>query len=186
MAPKMTLTKDDWIAAGFRALARDGAGALRAEKLARDLGTTKGSFYWHFADLAAFKAQMIAFWEFKVATEVMGTLSDELDPHKRLAALAQAAADPAPQDFGGTRIEHAVRAWGLGDETVAQAIAAVDVRRIAYLEALLAEVGLTTPHLAQMIYATHIGLDDLMAKHGQDKSGPFAALMSLLATLPRP
>lgn len=180
MTTKKTLTKDDWIAAGFRALARDGAGALRAEKLARDLGTTKGSFYWHFTDLAAFKAQMIAFWEFKVATEVMDSLNDESDPHKRLTALARAAADPAPQDFGGTRIEHAVRAWGLGDDTVAQAIAAVDARRISFLETLLAEVGLTTPHLAQVIYATHIGLDDLMAKHGQDKSGPFGALMTLL------
>ncbi|MFN3661424.1 TetR family transcriptional regulator [Yoonia sp.] len=42
---------EDWLMAGFRALASHGPSALRAAALARDLGTTKGSFYWHFKDL---------------------------------------------------------------------------------------------------------------------------------------
>ncbi|MEH6751885.1 MAG: TetR family transcriptional regulator, partial [Paracoccaceae bacterium] len=36
--------------AGLAALAEAGPVALKAEPMARRLGTTKGSFYWHFAD----------------------------------------------------------------------------------------------------------------------------------------
>jgi len=42
------LGKADWLDAGLAALAAEGPAALRAEALARQLNTTKGSFYWHF------------------------------------------------------------------------------------------------------------------------------------------
>ena len=34
--------------AAFRALARGGVEAIAVEPIAAELGTTKGSFYWHF------------------------------------------------------------------------------------------------------------------------------------------
>ena len=185
MSTKPALTKDDWIAAGFRALTDQGALALRAEPLARSLKTTKGSFYWHFADVAAFKAEMLAFWEHKVATEVIDQLSTHTDPIERLKRLAAAAADPAPEIYGGHKVEHAVRAWGLSDPNVAQAIAIVDKTRIDYLAFLLAELGHPDPALAQLVYAAHIGLDDLGAKHGTDKSPAFSALVALLVPTSR-
>lgn len=180
MSTKPTLTKDTWIAAGFRALTDQGAQALRAEPLARALGTTKGSFYWHFADVPAFKAEMLAHWEQKVATEVMDQISEQANPLERLQLLAAAAADPAPEIYGGHKVEHAVRAWGLSDANVAQAIAIVDRLRIDFLIQLLADIGQPNPALAHAIYATHIGLDDLAAKHGTDKTPAFIALLELL------
>ena len=56
--PKLRLGPEDWVMAGFRALAADGPQAVRAETLARGLGATKGSFYWHFKDLAALHQAM--------------------------------------------------------------------------------------------------------------------------------
>jgi len=44
------LGQDDWLRAARLALLRGGVEAVRVEKLARDLGVTKGSFYWHFKD----------------------------------------------------------------------------------------------------------------------------------------
>ena len=58
--------------AGFRALARSGARALRAEALARDLDTTKGSFYWHFKDLPDYLTRLGV--PFREAHHVTGTL----------------------------------------------------------------------------------------------------------------
>ena len=40
----------DWVRAAGRRLAAGGIGAVAVETLARDLGVTKGSFYWHFRD----------------------------------------------------------------------------------------------------------------------------------------
>src|SRR5689334_18004652 len=45
------LAAADWVKAGLKALAADGVGALKADLLAKSLGISRGSFYWHFADI---------------------------------------------------------------------------------------------------------------------------------------
>src|SRR5207247_4105060 len=44
------LGKDDWLRGARLALLREGPNGVRVEPLARELGVTKGSFYWHFHD----------------------------------------------------------------------------------------------------------------------------------------
>jgi AcrR family transcriptional regulator len=56
------LQPDDWIRAGFARLAGEGIEAVRIELLARDLGVSKGSFYWHFQDREELLAKMFARW----------------------------------------------------------------------------------------------------------------------------
>src|SRR5258708_7461683 len=50
------LSVDDWIQAGFAILAEEGIKALKIDRLCRRLGVTKGSFYWHFTDIARYRA----------------------------------------------------------------------------------------------------------------------------------
>ena len=64
------LTAQDWIDFGLTTLARSGFQALKAEILARKLGVSRGSFYWHFADLETFHRQVIEHWR-RVATEAI-------------------------------------------------------------------------------------------------------------------
>jgi AcrR family transcriptional regulator len=54
--------REDWIAAGLAALAGGGAAAFRVERVAREMGVTKGSFYWHFRDRAAWRDAVLAYW----------------------------------------------------------------------------------------------------------------------------
>ena len=46
----------------FDALAEGGIDAVRVEPLAKALGITKGSFYWHFADRRALIDAMLSQW----------------------------------------------------------------------------------------------------------------------------
>ena len=48
------LSAKDWVDQGLKALASRGFTALKAEPLAKALRVSRGSFYWHFADIAAF------------------------------------------------------------------------------------------------------------------------------------
>jgi AcrR family transcriptional regulator len=48
------LTKSDWIEHGLRTLASDGANALKSGPMATPLKVSRGSFYWHFRDIARF------------------------------------------------------------------------------------------------------------------------------------
>src|SRR5215472_5079767 len=85
------LTAQDWIDFGLAALARNGADALKADVLARKLKVSRGSFYWHFADLEAFHARVIEQWK-KVATEAIITDIERYRPHdERLDVLLRHA-----------------------------------------------------------------------------------------------
>ena len=174
------LTRDDWLAAGFLALSRDGPTALRAEALARKLKTTKGSFYWHFADLPAFKQAMLTLWREKVAGEIIAEVMEEEDKQRRLELLIKNAAKPPPDEYGGRKIETAMRAWALSDPIVFSALDEMDHLRIGFVSSLLKDVGLDDPSLAQLIYGAYIGLDDLSSK---DKADIGPALEKLLALM---
>ncbi len=182
MTQKVRLTKDKWLAAGFHALAHNGPSALRAEALARELGTTKGSFYWHFADLAAYKTELLALWKEKVAIGIIRYMDALTDPKARLAALVETAVQPPPEDYGGRLIEPAMRAWALTDEDVMAELTAIDLARLSFVERLFAELGVKNPVMAQVFYGAYIGLDDLAAKQGLPVAPALDALLK--AVLP--
>jgi AcrR family transcriptional regulator len=56
------LTIDDWVQAGFAILAEEGMTALKIERLCSRLAVTKGSFYWHFTDIAGYRETLIEAW----------------------------------------------------------------------------------------------------------------------------
>ena len=56
------LSVDDWIQAGFAILAEEGIKALKIDRLCRRLAVTKGSFYWHFTDIAGYRAALVQAW----------------------------------------------------------------------------------------------------------------------------
>ncbi|MET0387197.1 MAG: helix-turn-helix domain-containing protein, partial [Polyangiales bacterium] len=56
-------TARDWVTAGLAVLAQQGADAIKVEPLARELGVTKGSFYWHFRDRDALLKAILSHWQ---------------------------------------------------------------------------------------------------------------------------
>lgn len=162
------LTVEDWLKAGFQSLVEMGPQALKAEPLARKLGTTKGSFYWHFKDVPSFRAAMLALWRERAVHDIIAALDQIPDPKERLRALGQIVAQSAPESFGGARAEAAIRAWGLSDAQVAGAIQEVDAARIAYLEDMLPDCGLDA-NQALMLYGAYVGFDQLAA-HGRPEA----------------
>lgn len=163
--------------AGFRALAAHGPSALRAEALARDLGTTKGSFYWHFKDLPDYHAQLVALWETQAFDGVISQLGTAAPARERLTQLCLLAAGWRDPAYGGAALEPALRAWALASPLVAQAVARMDQRRLDYLAQLCAEAGLPDPELPQMLYALALGLELL------DRPGATDAMRLALGAL---
>lgn len=177
---KTRLTQQDWLAAGFRALAETGPGGLQINLLCTALGTTKGSFYWHFKDLPAYKAAMLDLWMTKVATEIIREVRTAPTTQARLHALLFEAARPAPPEFGGRTIEAAMRAWALSDGTVAAHLARIDQLRLEFVTQLLHDAGLTMPGLPDLVYGAYVGLDDLAARGNTDMASAMQALHALL------
>ena len=173
------LSPEDWIAAGFRALATDGPQAIKAEKLARELGTTKGSFYWHFKDVPAFHAAMLALWEKLAVGGVIEETSAAPQPAAQLRALMARAVAPAPERFGGTNVEPAIRAWALQNTLVAQGVAQVDTARMTYLRSLLTDCGIDQAN-AVLLYGAYVGLDHLQSREIAETAEALSDLVELL------
>lgn len=80
------LSRDDWLAAGLEAPASQGAPPPGAEPLARQLGTTKGSFYWHFRDVPDYHAALLAAWAERATPDPAGATAG-VSPAGRLREL---------------------------------------------------------------------------------------------------
>ena len=179
---KPRLSAQDWIKAGFRALSSTGPEALKAEALARALGTTKGSFYWHFKGVPDFKARMLTHWHDQAYAAVARSVDARRDPTDRLYHLAELAAED-PEDYGGAAVEPAIRAWAASDAQVAAALAEVDAKRLAYIAELLADLDLTNPDFARIVYGAYVGMSALAATEGTDYGGAMSTLMAAILAL---
>ena len=60
---KIKLTAHDWLDIALQALAENGVTAVAVEPLAKKLGVTKGSFYWHFKNRNTLFNELLEFWE---------------------------------------------------------------------------------------------------------------------------
>src|SRR5919109_160902 len=102
------LSATDWLDQGLKTLATRGFTALKAEPLAKAMGVSRGSFYWHFADIGAFHAAILERWR-EVATELIIAGVEAAEGRDPLAVLLKLT-------FGSKLVlEKAVRSWAAND-----------------------------------------------------------------------
>ncbi|MBR0783576.1 TetR/AcrR family transcriptional regulator [Bradyrhizobium iriomotense] len=146
------LSADDWTSQGLKTLAKSGFTALKADPLAKAMGVSRGSFYWHFADLGAFHAAVLKRWREIAAEQIIADVEAAGD--EPLQALLR-------RSFGARLdLERAVRNWAAFDAGAQGAVRAIDRRRLDYIEQLLGKRGLapaTAQARAQILYWTFLG-----------------------------
>lgn len=131
------LSPTDWARAALAAIGRGGLAAVAVEPLAAELGTTKGSFYWHFASRDALLEAALRLWETEHTEHVIAAMSTEPDPAARLRRLFIEVTDASIVDR--TEIALLVTA---GHPRVAAALRRVTERRIEYVRAQFEQLGL--------------------------------------------
>ena len=117
--------REDWIALGLAALGRLGPEALTLEQITAAAGKTRGSFYHHFPDHAAFLAALGARW--REASTELPIAATERQRGRRSDTLARRTAG----------IDHALernlRRLAASAPAIAREVSCVDEARIAYL-----------------------------------------------------
>jgi AcrR family transcriptional regulator len=155
--PGRRLTTDDWIEAGFAVLADSGPIALRIAPLCERLNVTKGSFYWHFADMPAYCSALIEAW---------GSLHDrnrrpfenmpDVDPRERLIVMMRTLL--APQHWA---LERAMRVWALTDDAVLASVQRSDGRVLRAVRQAFVDCGFGPEDAALrsvVVFETGVGL----------------------------
>lgn len=177
------LSPDSWIDAGMNALLARGPSALKAETLARDLKTTKGSFYWHFKDVPAFHDALLEKWERDSLARLENAIaSEDGSPVQKLRYLSQVVEQQDADDVS-TAVEPALRAWAKGYSGAANTISRVDRRRMQELSQLLETIGLSNPELARIIYAANLGMAELSGQDGKSNDEALGTLVDLMLAL---
>jgi AcrR family transcriptional regulator len=141
---RQSLTADDWTAVALDALARGGLASVAVEPLAKALGTTKGSFYWHFADRNALVAAVLERWERRDTDLVIATVEKSGDVTERLRRLLGLVFGAVPDGSGpgAGSVELALQA-NATHPLVAPVLTRVTERRLGYLTALFTELGMS-------------------------------------------
>lgn len=164
------LTAQDWVDAALSAIAGRGIDGVSVEPLARTLGATKGSFYWHFANREALVEAALLAWETSETIEVAELLAPLPEPAARLRVLMGAALGDRP----GARVEAALLA-SVGVAEVRAVLDRATRARTGYLRHLFEELGVDFPsQRATTAFALYLGLlhlrraESALAPHGQE------------------
>jgi AcrR family transcriptional regulator len=131
------LTIDDWTERALSLLMDEGVGAIKIARLCRELGVTKGSFYWHFADLEALKTAVAKRWCERTRADLdqlkeIGTLP----PLERIRIMAAGLVEDRAWN-----VERTLREWARTDPTVAATIGESEQHIFGLLNDAFLELG---------------------------------------------
>jgi AcrR family transcriptional regulator len=168
-AQSTRLSVQDWLQAGYTVLAEQGVRALKVERLCRQLGVTRGSFYWHFEDMDGYRAALVESWNTFLERERQSQAElDALPPRERLSTMMIALV--GPQHW---MLERAMREWARSDSVAAANIRAADRRVVQSVAKAYADYGFSPDDAklrAELTFAAGIGLLHLAGSAEQAQS----------------
>ena len=121
------------------------------------LKVSRGSFYWHFTDMPAYRSAVVEAW---------GSLQDrnrrpfenmpDVDPPKRLSVMMQTLVEP--QHWA---LERAMRVWALTDDAVSASVQRSDARVLRAVRQAFIDCGFEPEDAALrslVVFAAGVGL----------------------------
>ena len=161
------LSADDWAQGALDLIAEQGMASVAVEPLARRLGVTKGSFYWHFPSREALLKAALERWEQVEQEQVFGKLEAIPDPRERLRALFQLVAHEMQPHIIFLELLKA-----LDHPLVQPVMERVSQRRLDYLTASFRQAGMgrdDSRQRARLTYAAYVGFLQLSMQLGQPR-----------------
>ncbi|MEL6198043.1 MAG: TetR/AcrR family transcriptional regulator [Pseudomonadota bacterium] len=150
------LGPDDWIIAALAALVARGVDGVQIAVLARDLGVTRGSFYWHFENREALLDACLKEWRARNSDVMIEALREAGTLEDGILALFAIWVDHTRFD---PRLDQAVRDWARHADDVRRIVAAEDDDRVRAIAAFFERMGYGSTDgfiRARILYFTQI------------------------------
>jgi AcrR family transcriptional regulator len=167
---RIRLSREDWINAALQALADDGAPGVAVERLAARLGTTKGSFYWHFKDREELITEALATWEREETDVLIEEMKAISDPVERLRVGTVMATEYEEEERPDVRLLPSA-----SDPVVGEVVKRVQRKRLDFLAQTFREAGFTPAESrlrARLGYSMVLGWHHQRLIDGSERATP--------------
>lgn len=160
---RVTLSADDWAREALELIAERGVQALAVEPLARRMGITKGSFYWHFSSRESLLERALSRWEEHDSRNLNSSLGEIDHPRDRLVSFFRRV--------GKEKLTHEVYSElcaASGHPQVEPVLERVAERRMKHLSLAFEELGMhphTARNQARLTYSVYLGFLQLQRQH---------------------
>jgi len=164
LEPKNRLSASDWEQAALDTIAESGLAAVAVESLARRLGVTKGSFYWHFATREALIKAALERWENGDEKDIMAQVEPIADPRQRLRELFLRVSREMQ-----SHVIYAALLQSLDNALVQPVMARVSAKRLEVLTIAYRQAGFdkrAAAHRARLAYSAYTGFLQLSRQPG--------------------
>jgi AcrR family transcriptional regulator len=134
------LDRTSWLKAAAVAIADEGFNGTRVLPLSKRLGVTRGSFYWHFEDHAAFVRAFLEHWrdqQLHAVNAYQHASGDAVTVYRQL--LDDILKDSA-KELKRLKVEFALREYARTDAFAASVTAEVDAARINFFMPVVREI----------------------------------------------
>ncbi|WP_224784979.1 TetR/AcrR family transcriptional regulator [Marinihelvus fidelis] len=158
-----TLSAVDWEHEALAVIAEEGVTALAVEPLARRMGITKGSFYWHFSGRESLLEQALERWEAHDARNLAASMGAIEDPRERLVAFIHGV---SRERF--THDVYRALCSAADHPQVEPVLERVANRRMAEIARAFSELGMDdtgAAHRARLTYSVYLGFLQLQSQH---------------------
>jgi len=140
-------TREVWLHRALELLSREGQSKLRTERLAQDLGVTRGSFYHHFKNRDDFVLALTRYWAETFTVQVNALFEDpERPPDEALLSLMRLIRDRRLD-----RYDIAFRSWAAQEPLVAAEVRKVDDARYGLVRQLFSRMGFKGHELEERV-----------------------------------
>lgn len=152
----------------MRAIAAGGPDAVRVEALAKELGVSKGGFYWHFDDRQALLEETLDTWERSAIEDVVAAIGAvEGDARAKLRHLFELASGSGAK--GLFAVELALRDSSRRDREIARRLRRMDDARMDFLRSHFRQFCADEEDAearAILTYSLFVGSYFIAARHG--------------------
>ncbi len=171
--------RSDWLRVAVHVLAKKGIDGVRVEPLARLLGVTKGSFYWHFRNRRDLLDALVDLWEDET-TWLIAEARKASTPRARLLRFFQLI---SPEHNYPSDREMFV--WARRTTQVKSRANAIELKRVAFIEEQLRHDGVSAPIAARRAEIAYLATLGWVERRGRseamdDSLGEFADHLFLL------
>src|SRR6185312_3534164 len=161
------LSAEDWESAALDLIASQGVAAVAVEALARQLGVTKGSFYWHFPTRDALLKAALKRWENHETEALFEEVEAITDPRERLRELFRRTGREAK-----SHVIYSALLRALDQPIVQPLMERVSRHRLEFLTRAYRELGMdkrTAAQRARLAYAAYVGFLQLTLQLGMPR-----------------